>query len=202
MLGGLLRATNRESETRTLDGPRGVAPRNVTKGAAVDFVVAAALIGVFAVAAYLSVQMERPRGWLSAPGLVPFLLSITLIAMFSVIAGKAIQRGALIDLGRSMRLSTLTGLLSDERRKRVTLAAGIIALYYFLLLAFLPFEISTVAFFLLIFSVFWADSSWTRRIVTSVGVTAAFTVGFRGFFGIILPGEGDLLGTVLYWFNN
>lgn len=185
-----------------MNGPRRDGPRKATKGAAVDLLVAVVLIGVFAAAAYLSALMERPRGWLSAPGLLPFLLSTTLIAMFLVIASKAIQRGALIDLSRKIRASALGELVTDERRRRVALAAGIIALYYFLLLEFVPFEISTISFFLLIFAVFWPDASWTRRIITSVGLTMAFTLGFRGIFGIILPGEGDLLGTILYWFNN
>jgi hypothetical protein len=185
-----------------LGGPQLEGPRGRAKGAGADFLLAVALIVLFAVAAYLSIQMDRPRGWLSAPGLLPLLLSISLIGMFSVIAARAVGRGALDEIGRRERPGELSQWFREERVRRVTLAAGIIALYYFLLLRFLPFELATSAFFLIAFAFFWPTASRTRRIVISVALTAAFTAGFRGFFNIILPGEGDLLGSALYWFAN
>lgn len=185
-----------------MNQPSDERPRIAARGAAADFLVAVVLIFLCVAAAYLSLQMERPRGWLSAPGLLPFLLSTMLVAMFGAIASKAIRRGALTELARSMRSSRWSETLTDERRLRVFLAAGIIAVYYFLLLRFLPFEISTMVFFLLVFAVFWESASWIRRIITGATLTIAVTAGFRGFFGIILPGQGDLLGTALYWLNN
>lgn len=185
-----------------MGGPtRGTGPRDGGTSAGADFLTAAALIAVFVVAAYFSVQMERPRGWLSAPGLLPLLLSGMLIVMFSVIAGRAVRRGALEEIGRITRPHSLGGWFREERRRRVILAAGVIALYYFGLLGFLPFEAATVLFFLIIFSIFWAGASWARRLVVSIGLTVAFAAGFRGFFRIILPGQGDLLGAFLFWLN-
>jgi hypothetical protein len=174
-------------------------PRRVSKGSRADLLVSLSLLLLSAAFVHFSLQMERPRGWLSAPGLLPLFLGVGLFVMAAFIAGAAIGRGAFSPRGRGTNEGGIPQWFKMSISRRVLLAAGVIALYFFGLLEFLPFEAATVIYFLLATAIFWPGSSWRQRATLAIGLTAASAISFRLFFSVLLPGEGDLLGNLLFW---
>jgi len=73
-----------------------------------------------------------------------------------------------------------------------------VAVLYFGLLRVLPFEIATISFFIFMTWLYWTDTSWKKRLAVSIMVPLLVSVIFQAGFGIPLPGEGNLIETLVY----
>jgi len=173
-----------------------------SKKAAANFYVAAAFLIGFIIFSYFSITMERPKDWLTAPGLSPLALSILGFVLFAKIAYNSIRKGALQNQFNNFQIHFVNQWLNHEQTKRFAKASLAICVYYFLLLKFFPFEIATLIFLVVIQYLFSSKLSWKKNLIVSVLVTLIVTISFRGFFGILLPGEADLLGNLIYWFKH
>lgn len=145
-------------------------------------------VGLLALSAYFTVagfEIRVPEGWQTAPGMLPIILGITLFIMAGLLLAKAIRAGAL-----RVRLHEE---VDDSGLKRAGTALLLVGIYYFGLLAFLPFEVASTLFLLAMFWFFWPASSWTPRIATAVGLPILITLAFQGGFELPLPGEGNLV---------
>lgn len=132
--------------------------------------------------------MERPAGWLTAPGIVPLFLSVGLGIMAALIGITAIRRGTLTrEAVRRLRPSDSAGGL------RFAVLVGAIAAFYFGLLAFLPFEVACFLFLLFVFHMLWTDAPLWKQAATAAAMSLILVASFQTVFDIPLPGENNLL---------
>ena len=150
-------------------------------------------VGLLALSAYFAVagfDIRIPEGWQTAPGMLPIILGISLFIMAGLLLVKALRAGAwrvrfVDEMGESSMNRAGIGLL-------------LVGVYYFGLLAYLPFEVASSLFLLGMFWVFWPAGRWAARIATAIGLPILITLCFAGGFGLPLPGEGNLILLVQY----
>jgi hypothetical protein len=157
-----------------------------------ELVTALALFVVGTTGVLLSLTMERPARWYTAPGLVPLLLSLGLSVMAFILLTGAVRRGALAS--SSIRKATRL----PAQALRYAAAVGGIGCFYFLLLRFLPFELACFVYLLGMFRVFWPEATWVRQVLAALGLALTFVVGFQLGFDIPLPGHNNLLEQLLF----
>lgn len=164
-----------------------------------EFLMALAILLLSAFFAYNSLIMERPEGWGTAPGLLPLFLGSTLFIMSGIILLGSIRRGGLrllLAAGGKGEGAGFSRFIRANWRPLVVIAA--VAVFYFGLLRFLPFEISTIAFFIFMTGLYWTDANWKKRLAVSIAVPLVISVIFQAGFGIPLPGEGNLIEILVY----
>ena len=166
-----------EAESAPSEGPTSV-------------LIAVALLAVSAFFAIGGLEIRIPEGWQTAPGMLPTILGVSLFIMAALLLVKAVRAGAL-------RIH-FTHEMSESSLKRAGIAILVIGTYYFVLLAFLPFEVASSLFLLAMFWAFWPDGGWTPRLVTAIGLPILITLCFQGGFEIPLPGQGNLVLFVQY----
>jgi hypothetical protein len=132
--------------------------------------------------------MDRPKDWATAPGIVPLFLSVGLAGMSATIACGAIRRGAL----RSIWFRALS---ARERAIGFSFAGAslLIALFFFVFLNFLPFEIACSLYLYLMFQMFWREGRWWQQMLTAVLLSLLFVFCFHTVFDLPLPGTNNLL---------
>lgn len=166
--------------------------RKKTEGA--ELLVSLALFLISAFFLYYSLVMERPGDtWRTAPGLLPMILGASLCVMAGVVVVSCIRNGALDSLrgGRE-------GAKAIAGSWRLLVAMLAVAIFYFGLLRFLPFEIATIGFFAFMTRVFWAEAGWLKRMTASLAVPLLIAVIFQAGFGIPLPGEDNLVERLVF----
>ncbi len=144
--------------------------------------------GLLVLSAYFAVgglEIRVPEGWQTAPGMLPIILGVSLFIMAGMLLVKAIRAGAL-----RVRLTHESDNSSVER---AGIAIVFVGIYYFGLLALLPFEVASGIFLLAMYWVYWPGSGWTPRLATAVGMPILITLCFQGGFQIPLPGQGNLI---------
>jgi hypothetical protein len=145
-------------------------------------------VGLLAVSAFFAVgglEIRVPEGWQTAPGMLPIILGISLFIMSGLLLVKAIRAGA-------WRVR-LTHGADESSLMRAGIAILLIGVYYFGLLAFLPFEVASSIFLLAMFWTYWPEGRLAPRLATAIGLPIAITLCFQGGFQIPLPGEGNLI---------
>lgn len=145
-------------------------------------------VGLLALSAYFVVagfELPIPEGWQTAPGMLPIILGISLFGMASLLLLKAIRAGAL-------RVN-IHDEADDSRLARAGIAVLFVGVYYFGLLAYLPFEVASGLFLLAMYWMFWPDSGWRIRFAVAVGLPVLITLCFQGGFELPLPGQGNLV---------
>lgn len=161
--------------------------------------MASAVIGVISIIAMLlALAMPTQGSFYSAPGLLPFLVGASLLAMSVGLAIKALRRGAF----RNVDARPAIGLSSSEVIA-VPFLIGAIAIYIVALDVFtfdidLPtsvfrfqfssYELISVITLLILLKVFWRAALWRCFLVSAVWVAALASV-FRYAFHILLPGS-------------
>jgi hypothetical protein len=80
----------------------------------------------------------------------------------------------------------------------VALAFVSIGVFYFGLLAFLPFEPAATIFLFAMLWLFWPEGQLAIRAAIAVGVPLLITLSFAAVFGLPLPGQGNLVLLVQY----
>jgi len=166
--------------------------------------IAAIIIGAVAVLAMaLAVQLEVPGRLVAAPGLLPFIVGLTLLCMAVALGVLAVRDGGATDI-----LGGFSGLgewLRDEERQRTLLLLAIIVVYI-VLVDFVPFEwrlplgvfefrfsgyeLFSILSLTLILRIFWGRPVVPHCLAVSVGVVMALASVFRYGFRLLLPGLG------------
>lgn len=148
---------------------------------------------------YFSVVMENPESWVTAPGLLPFLLAASLFVMAAIMAAGSISRGGLAalfgahdpgdDAGEGV--APRPGFFKASGRVLTAMVA--VAVLYFGLLRVLPFEISILIFFLFMTHFYWPEASLRKRLTVSLLLPLVISGVFAGGFGIPLPGQNNIV---------
>ena len=165
-----------------------------------DLVAAGAIALLAVVAMVLAVQLRSPGSLYSAPGLLPFLTGLSLMAMAAGLAAKAIRRGALADMARRRADSRPADDSGDGRR---TLLLITMVVLYVLIVGqvsfdlrfplgfatprFSSYEAVSIPFLAIVLRVFWRAPSWKCLLIAAIVVIALASV-FRYGFNILLPG--------------
>ena len=161
-----------EAESPSSEGPTSV-------------LIAVGLLVLSALFAVGGLETRIPEGWQTAPGMLPTILGVSLFVMAGMLLVKALRAGAWrVRMQDEARESSL---------KRAGIAVLLVGVYYFGLLAFLPFELASTIFLLAIYWAFWPAGGWTPRVATAVGLPILITLCFEGGFGLPLPGQGNLI---------
>lgn len=160
-----------------------------TRMAGIDVITSIVVMAVSIAVAVISLQMPRPVGWKSAPGLMPLLFSITLFIM-----GLGLLISALRRKGFSIFMQMLSGLsmgvfIGDVRTKRTLWIILLTGTYIILLSGRMPFEVAASIFLLSTLSVFWKKGGKTKIILISVIIPLFFGFVIRVLFSNLLPGD-------------
>ncbi len=164
--------------------------------------LAAIVVGAFAIAVMvLAAQQPNPGRALTAPGLLPFITGLTLLAMAIGLALGALRDGG----GKNLRSAfSPDSTESDSHAGRGWALFGLLVAMVVLIdvlpfeyafrvggvkLAIGTFEVISIPFLAAILRIFWRAS--VLRCVLSAGVTVlVFAAAFRYGFKIPLPGSG------------
>ena len=144
-----------------------------------------------------SFSIPHPEGWQTAPGMLPMFLGGSLFIMSAMITIDTVRRGALRNLfggGKSPSEEK-----SENSMRSAGAAAAIVAIFYFVLLRFLPFEVAAIVFLFTMTQIFWVKSSLKQRLMISLVVPFAISISFQGVFGIPLPGDDSIVQIVMFW---
>lgn len=147
--------------------------------------IAVGLLVVSLAFAIGGLRVPQPEGWHTAPGMLPVVLGFSLFAMALVLLIKALRAGAL-------RVS-LAAEGGDSSLARVARALLIIGVFYFGLLAFLPFEVAAALFLLAMLWQYWPQGPLWGKLAIAAGIPVLVTLSFQGMFSIPLPGQGNLV---------
>jgi hypothetical protein len=164
---------------------------------------AAAVIALIAVAAMaLAVRLPNPGTFFTAPGLLPFLTGLGLLAMAAALAVEALRGGG--GRGLSAPVAGLRSYLAAEDSRRALLLIAIVVVYVIAVgsvsfdlryptaaftLRFSSYEAVSIPALALILRLFWRATTLRCAAVAAVAVVALASV-FRFGFEILLPGAG------------
>ncbi len=84
--------------------------------------------------------------------------------------------------------------LQDIKTRRVLLIVVLIALFIFVLIGRMPFELAIFVYLAVTLAVFWRKGGWLSILLVSILIPLALGGIFRGAFGVALPG-----GSVFEW---
>jgi hypothetical protein len=142
---------------------------------------------------YLSLELDRPGHWFTAPGIVPLFVSAGLVVMSAAIAVDTVRRGA---LGSRATIGFRFGDISQAVRFLfATVATGV---FYFVLLRYLPFEIACAIFLFVMFRMFWRGATWLRQALAAIATSCAMVLGFQLLLDVPIPGENNILDAILF----
>ncbi len=150
-------------------------------------------VGLLVLSTYFTIgglALPDPEGWQTAPGMLPVLLGGSLFTMSAILLVKAIRAGAL-------RVS-LAEEMGDSHMARAVLAFACIGVFYFVLLAFLPFEVAAALFLFGMLWLFWPEGKMWIRVTVAIGMPILLTLAFAGVFQLPLPGQGNLVLWIQY----
>ncbi len=156
--------------------------------AATDFLSGILLMGFSLVIILWSLKMPRFSGWSSAPGVLPLLLcTCTFFMSLSLLITSIKNEGHKILVMRYRALS-LSRLIRHTKTKRSLGIIFLTALYVFVLLDRIPFELASFLYLMTTLYVFWRKGGWFKIILISLLVPFATSGIFRGLFVVFLPG--------------
>lgn len=187
------------------DGPSFVGEEEVAEPVtAKQNLAAAVVIGAVAILALvLAVRLEVPGELYTAPGLLPFIVSLSLFFMALGLGAMAVRDGGAKDFFDGFEGPG--AYFQDVERLRTFLLLGIIVVYIVLvdLVAFewrLPiggfewrfggYELFSIAALTLILRIFWKRPLAPHCLGVSAGMVLALASVFRYGFRILLPGVG------------
>ena len=165
-----------------------------------DLYAAGAIALVSIVAMVLAIQLRSPGSVYSAPGLLPFLTGLSLLAMAAGLGAKAIRRGA---LSRMIDRSNVPRrVIGEGDGRRTLLLIGLVVAYVlvvgqvsfdlrlplgFATPRFSSYEAVSIPFLAVVLRIFWKAPSWKCLLIAAITVVALASV-FRYGFNILLPG--------------
>lgn len=167
-----------------------------------NLIAALVLASIAVLAMVLAVRLETPGRFYSAPGLLPFLVGLSLLAMAVALGAMAVRNGGARSLFANR--GGFRRLLEDEEQRRTLLLLAIITVYVVLVdlvpfewrmpaggfdLRFTGYELFSIAALTLILRIFWRRPVSHCLAVSFVMVIALAAI-FRHGFRILLPGLG------------
>ena len=153
-----------------------------------DFVGGAILVIGCVFFSYESITMRRPAGWLTAPGLPPLVIFISMGFMGIFLFIDGIRQNGLGLLGEALGKASLkSGLKNGILKNKIALLIAIFFLYYVVLTQILPFEISTFLYLFLTLKIFW-KRSFSITLVASIIITMTVSLVLSEIFNVVLPG--------------
>ncbi len=156
-----------------------------------DLVVGLLLAALSLYVVVQAVAMPRPKGWHSAPGLLPLIVGATLLLLSAVLTVGALRAGGwwrLVAGARGLRRAWR----SPTTAWRTLLMVGAVWAYVYILLPRLPFEVATFLFLALTLVALWRRSP-LRLVLVSAAVGVALSLLFGKFLRTLLPGAGSML---------
>ena len=149
-----------------------------------DFFMGIFLIALCAVVLYASWSWPRLGVLASAPGLFPFLIAASLLVMAVFILIHGVKEKGHLHLVARMRESW-----AGEDTRPTLLVLSLVLLYIIGLLNRLPFEIATLIYIAASLFLSWRRKIWLALAIAG-GMVAIYSVSFKYFFKILLPGSG------------
>jgi hypothetical protein len=168
-----------------------------------DLAAAIFLTVLSIVAMYYAWQLKVPDSILTAPGLLPFLTGLSLLAMAWGLGLKAVRQGAAAGFFDGAG-GIVGGFFGDEENRRTLLLIGIIFAWVMIVgqitfdlrwptpihvFRFSSYEAISIPMLTLILRIFWR-ASLARCLVVSLIVIIALASAFRDGFKILLPEAG------------
>jgi hypothetical protein len=145
--------------------------------AAIDFISSILLMAFSIGVALWSLQMPRPGGWSSAPGLIPLFLSTCTFH-------KGISQ--LVTKYKTFSPSQSIGQTKVRRSLWIVLLT---AFYFFVLLGRIPFEFASFIYLASTLSIFWRKGGWLKIILISALLPFVMSALFRLIFVVFMPGD-------------
>lgn len=161
----------------------------------------ACVIGALAIFVMgLSVQLDSPGNVYTAPGLLPFIISLSLLFMAILLGFKSVQAGGAQSFAKAINLAIKCYFSDDQERRSILLVAIVIAyvvlvdvisfefrlptpLFVFQLSAY---EIISILVTTLILKIFW-NKPLIRCFIISLLTIEILANIFRYGFGILMP---------------
>ncbi|MCH8913962.1 MAG: hypothetical protein IIA33_10400 [Planctomycetes bacterium] len=188
------RIPNGDSEFAGEEDPTGQATPGKDLGSA-------CVIGALSIAVMvMSLRLDIPGSVSTAPGLLPFVTSLSLLLMAVVLGVRAVQAGGARGFVSASRRASEAFLSSEEGRRSLLLIVIIVA--YVLLVGVINFdlrlptpvfvfrlssyEVISIAVITLIMKLFW-KGPLTRCFLVSLITIEVLAAIFRYAFGIIMP---------------
>ncbi|MBF0277235.1 MAG: hypothetical protein HQM13_05585 [SAR324 cluster bacterium] len=168
-----------------------------------DFASSIVIAFVAILAIVLSLQMHNPDTLFTAPGLLPFLIGLTLLIMAISLAFKAIKQNGPQYLIQELNKGT-PRFFKNEENLRTLLLILIVIVYVtltisisfdlrlptdFFVFQFSSYELLSIITLTLILRIFWRASLLRCLLVSTLWSIALASV-FRYGFHILLPGSG------------
>jgi hypothetical protein len=153
-----------------------------------DFLSAILLMGFSVGIVLWSLKMPRFAGWSSAPGLLPLLLCTSTFFMSLSLLISSIKNQGHKKLMMRYRTLSLSRFIRDTKTKRSLGIILLTALYVFVLLDRIPFELAGFIYLMITLYVFWKKGGWFKIILISLLVPFVTSGIFRGLFVVFLPG--------------
>jgi hypothetical protein len=153
-----------------------------------DFLSAFLLMGFSVGIVLWSLKMPRFAGWSSAPGLLPLLLCTSTFFMSLSLMISSIKNQGHKKLMMRYRALSLSRFIRDTKTKRSLGIILLTALYVFVLLDRIPFELAGFIYLMITLYVFWKKGGWFKIILISLLVPFVTSGIFRGLFVVFLPG--------------
>lgn len=161
----------------------------------------ACVIGALAILVmFFSVQLDSPGNIYTAPGLLPLVISLSLLLMAILLGFKSLQAGGAGSFTKAFKLA-VKAYFSDEQERRSILLVTIVTVYVVLvdIISFnfrLPmplfvfqlsaYEIISILVTTLILKLFWKASPIRCFIISLLTIEALANI-FRFGFGILMP---------------
>ena len=156
---------------------------------AIDFISAIILMAFSVAVALRSLQMPRPGGWSSAPGLIPLFLSTCTLFMGLGLLISSIRKRGISQLAAKYRTFSPSQWLSSTKGKRSLWIILLAAFYFLLLLGRIPFEFASFVYLPSTLYVFWRKAGWLKIILISALLPFCMSALFRVVFVVFMPGD-------------
>ena len=149
-----------------------------------DFVMGIFLIALCSFVMYVSWTWPRFGVSASAPGLFPFLIAASLLVMAVFLLFRSIQEKGHLNLVARVKESW-----AGKDTRPTLLVLSLVLVYIIGLLNRLPFEIATLIYIVASLLILWHRKLWLVLAIAG-GTVAFYSISFRYFFKILLPGSG------------
>ncbi|MDI7258564.1 MAG: tripartite tricarboxylate transporter TctB family protein [Thermodesulfobacteriota bacterium] len=156
--------------------------------AVTDFLSGIFLMGFSLVIILWALKMPRFSGWSSAPGLLPLLLCTSTFFMSLSLLITSIRMQGHKKFMMRIRAFSFGRLIGETKTRRSLGIIFLTAIYIFILLHRMPFELASFLYLFATFSIFWKKGGWLKIVLISLLLPFVTSVLFRGLFVVFLPG--------------
>lgn len=153
-------------------------------------------------------QMPRPRGWSSSPGLFPLIIGASLVLMAVALllerrrllryaaAERKVSQSNISVLEAKMELAAAEPQMAWDAKLRTALVTALIVLYV-VGLSYLNFEIASFCFLVAAMLAF-GERSLLRVLSVSAAGVLLIAIVFIYVLETLLPGKGSLIETIFF----